>query len=197
MGRPDLTAVRSSEILDAFARCVARYGLEGSSLERVAEEAGMKRSIIRHYIGNRDDLVRALADRVIARYRARLEAFLQDAAGDKPIDQLLDFFFPAEARESTESVLVVEALIAAGEQFPEVTARMLEYVDDLIASTAGYLRRVFLDASRPRCWETAYGVVSICFNQESLSPLGLPPKYLRAARSSARRLMESLDSRIR
>ena len=41
MGRPNLTEVRTSEILDAFERCVARFGLEGSSLERVAEEAGI------------------------------------------------------------------------------------------------------------------------------------------------------------
>ena len=54
MGRPDLTEVRTAEILDAFERCVARFGLEGSSLERDAEEAGMKRSILRHYIGNRN-----------------------------------------------------------------------------------------------------------------------------------------------
>ena len=38
MGRPSLTEVRTVEILDAFERCVARYGLEGSSLERIAED---------------------------------------------------------------------------------------------------------------------------------------------------------------
>ena len=60
MGRPNLTEVRTAEILDAFERCVARYGLEGSSLERVAEEAGVKRSILRHYIGNRDEMITGL-----------------------------------------------------------------------------------------------------------------------------------------
>jgi hypothetical protein len=30
------------------------FGLEGSTLERVAEHAGMKRSVVRHYLGNRD-----------------------------------------------------------------------------------------------------------------------------------------------
>ena len=76
MGRPNLTEIRSAEILDAFERCVARYGLEESSLERVADEAGMKRSILRHYVGNREDLVQGLAERVVTKYRQNLREFL-------------------------------------------------------------------------------------------------------------------------
>ena len=64
MARPDLSAERSEQILDAFSRCVARSGLDAVSLEEVAGEAGVRRSIIRHYIGNRDDLVAAFLDRL-------------------------------------------------------------------------------------------------------------------------------------
>nr|MBC8289580.1 TetR/AcrR family transcriptional regulator [Planctomycetota bacterium] len=135
MGRPDLTAVRTAEILDAFEQCVARFGLEGSSLERVAEEAGMKRSILRHYVGNREDLVQALAERVASRYRARFEEFREGISDRNRPAQLLDFFFPHESAETTESILVVEALIGAGSEYPTVQTLMLEYVDDLVAGT--------------------------------------------------------------
>ena len=37
---------------------------KSSSLEKVADQAGMKRPIIRHYVGNRDDLILALTERV-------------------------------------------------------------------------------------------------------------------------------------
>ena len=82
MGRPDLTETRTTEILDAFERCVGRYGLDGSSLERIAEEAGMKRSILRHYVGNRTDLIHALTDRVVAGYRSQLQAFMDTLTDD-------------------------------------------------------------------------------------------------------------------
>ena len=65
MPRPDLTEQRTAEILDAFERCIVRHGLDGSSLEKIGEEAGMKRPILRHYVGNREALVMALAERVI------------------------------------------------------------------------------------------------------------------------------------
>ena len=78
MGRKSLAAARREEILDAFERCVVKYGLEGSSLEQIADEAGMKRSIIRHYIGNRDELVDQLVERAVGNYRAQvMQTFAQ------------------------------------------------------------------------------------------------------------------------
>ncbi|MEM7479305.1 MAG: TetR/AcrR family transcriptional regulator, partial [Planctomycetota bacterium] len=94
MGRPNLAEVRKVEILDAFERCVARFGLEGSSLEHIADEAGMKRSILRHYIGNRDDLVEALAGRVVQKYRGYVDCFVESVSSKNRVNQLIDFLFP-------------------------------------------------------------------------------------------------------
>jgi AcrR family transcriptional regulator len=194
MGRPSLTEVRREEILDAFERCVARYGLEGTSLERVAEEAGMKRSILRHYIGNREDLIDALAQRVVAKYQAHFQQFLDGASAEDRICRLLAFFFPDKPLGSTESVLVVESLIAAGDQHPNVRTLMLDYIDDLVAKTAKELRSAFPNATSGRCWSVSYGIISICFNQESLSPLGLPAKFLKAARACSKHLIQTLET---
>lgn len=192
MGRPDLTAQRTEEILDAFAQCVARFGLEGSSLERVAEEAGMKRSILRHYVGNREDLVLALARRVVSAYRSELAAFMDSLPETGAIRQLIDYYLPPQPRGSTESVLVIEALIAASELYPDVRELMMGYVDNVVDLTTARLQKEFPSASRQACWGVAYGVISVWFNQESLTSLQLPPKYLKAARSSVRKLIDSL-----
>lgn len=194
MGRPDLTELRTAEILDAFERCVARYGLEGSSLERVAEEAGMKRSILRHYIGNRDAMIAALADRVVRKYRLAFQQFLAEISDRHRIKQLLSYFFPDEPVESTADLLVVEALIAAADNDAAIRQQMLDYVDGLVGDLAQQLKLAVPTARPQQCWDVAYGLVSICFNQESLSPLRLPPKYLKAARSSAETLVRSLAS---
>ena len=76
MPRPSLKEQRTEEILDAFERCIHRVGLSGSSLEVIAEEAGMKRSILRHYIGNRDDILEALAARTISRYQSETDELM-------------------------------------------------------------------------------------------------------------------------
>jgi AcrR family transcriptional regulator len=194
MGRPNLTEIRTTEILDAFEHCVARYGLEGSSLERVAEEANMKRSILRHYIGNRDDLVNALAERVVTNFRTGLQAFFADTAERDRISRVLAFLFPNQPSGSTESILVVEALIAAGDRYPNVRQLMLSYVEDLIQQISKELAAAYPAATNQRRWAVAYGIISICLNQESLAPLELPGKYLNAARSSARTLIQSLKN---
>lgn len=192
MGRPDLTEVRTAEILDAFERCVARYGLHGSSLERVAEEAGMKRSVVRHYMGNRDEMVEALAQRVAADCRDHLDAFVSSISEGKRIEQLLAWFFPDSSHGTTDSLLAVESLIAAGEDYPKVRELMTAYVEGVVSMAAEQLRLAYPKAGRSQCWTVAYGLVGICFNHSSLSPLSLPTKYLKAARTSARALIETL-----
>ena len=194
MGRPNLSEVRTAEILDAFERCVARFGLEGSSLERVAEEADMKRSILRHYIGNRDQMIVALAERVVRKYQEAFQGFLEHVSDKDRTTQLLSYFFPNKPAESTNDILVVEALIAAGEQYPDVRKLMFGYVDGLVTKLAKQLRLAFPKARKQDCWNVAYGVVSICFNQESLSPMQLPPKYLKAARTCSEALVNSLET---
>ena len=154
----------------------------------------MKRSILRHYIGNRDEMIVALAERVVSKYRGAFQDFLGQTSDKNRPKELLSYFFPDKPVESTEDILVVEALIAAGEQYPDVRQLMFGYIDGLVTDLSKQLRLAFPDANKQECWNVAYGVVSICFNQESLSPMQLPPKYLRAARKCSEALFQSLEN---
>lgn len=192
MGRPDLSETRTAEILDAFEHCVGRYGLEGSSLERIAEQAGLKRSILRHYVGNRNDLVVALAEHVVAKYIVQLDSIADSISPDRRIDQLIQTLLPSRPVSTSESILVIESLIAASEQYEEVREQMSLYVDKVVKMIASQLQLEFAERTKQECWTVGYGVVCIWFNQESLSPLSLSPAYLKAARKSMRMLIESL-----
>ena len=94
MPRRDLSGERTEQILDAFERCIVRHGLDGSSLELVATEAGVKRSILRHYIGNRNEIVMAMANRAIERNLRSFKARVDGIAEMKRIDGLLKLLFP-------------------------------------------------------------------------------------------------------
>ena len=152
----------------------------------------MKRSILRHYVGNRDDLVDALAQRVIGKYGDRMQRFFGSLSDARPIEDMLAFFFPSKPVQTSQGLMVIESLIAAGEDNPEIRERVSQYVEQVVTMTADLLREVHPDAGRQQCWHVAYGIVSMWFNQESLAPLGLPAKYAKGARDCARRLIETL-----
>jgi AcrR family transcriptional regulator len=59
-GRPSNRDERYAQVMQALVRCVARFGLEGASLTQIAAEAGLSRPLIRHHLGNREDMIAAL-----------------------------------------------------------------------------------------------------------------------------------------
>ena len=105
---------------------------------------------------------------------------------------LVDFLLPAQPTGTTEELLIIEALIAAADQYPQVRKLVFESIDDFTQLVADQLKQISPQSSRKRCWEVAYGLVCISFNQESLQPLQLPKKYLYAARSVANGLIAEL-----
>ncbi|MEM8885439.1 MAG: TetR/AcrR family transcriptional regulator [Planctomycetota bacterium] len=187
MPRKSLAVERRAQILDAFTRCVATHGLEGTSLEQIAREAGVKRSILRHYVGNREDLIHALAERVAERYRAQLVRL----AAATSTRTLLGYLFPTDPTPPAE-MLAVEALIATSDQRPQVRDRIRALIDETVEATVDVLRRTHPDAPSGRRWTVAAGLVALSFNHDSLSPLQLPAKHGRAARANARALLDSL-----
>ena len=70
LARPSKKIERTEEILEAYERCVVRFGVEGATLQRVADECGLARPLLHHYVGNREDLLEALVGRFTARSEA-------------------------------------------------------------------------------------------------------------------------------
>lgn len=88
----------------------------------------------------------------------------------------------------------MEALIGGAREYDELQSMLTAYIDDLIEQVAKILRCEFSAAKPTACWNVAYGLISICFNHESLVPLALPAKYRKGARDASRRLMATLAS---
>ena len=57
-------------LIEATAASIARWGLEGTTLDRIAAEAGMSRATIYRRGTSRDELVLALTERAAATFRA-------------------------------------------------------------------------------------------------------------------------------
>ncbi|MEM9209285.1 MAG: TetR/AcrR family transcriptional regulator, partial [Pseudomonadota bacterium] len=112
MPRPSLKDERRAEILAAYERCIARHGVEGATLERIAEEAGLARALIRHNVGNKDELFASFLDRYLERASADVDDLFESLPETDRIPTLLEWLFdPAYA--STSEVSVTNALITA------------------------------------------------------------------------------------
>ena len=74
MARPSVKAKRTEEILQAYEHCIALYGVEGATLQKIAEVAGIARPLLRHHVGNSDDLLNMALKRFIERSDAMTKA---------------------------------------------------------------------------------------------------------------------------
>ena len=191
MARPSVKAERTEEILIAFERCVARFGVEGTSLERIAEESGLRRSLLRYYIGNRDELVEALTDRFIDKTTEVMEE-LYTGLPDKNTAEAMVYALFAPYDRTDSAVLVAEALIAAADRYPTVQDKLSSWYERFLDRVCDLIQADYPDVARDRCWTVSVGIVSIYFNADSMDTLKLSGRYREASIQSALLLLRSL-----
>ncbi|MBC8172114.1 MAG: TetR/AcrR family transcriptional regulator [Anaerolineae bacterium] len=192
MARKNLTEARTDEILDAFARCMVKYGLD-ASLEQVAEEAGMTRSIIRHYIGNREEVVNRLIERISQEYLQELREAEAHIPQGEMIAVTLDYLFGDEPGYDDYDKLIIDVMMTAKERYPQAKQSLMAMLDELVAMFTKDLRLAYPQASEIRCQEVAYSILCLAMSNESFLWMGMNPAYNTAARSSAEALLKSLE----
>ena len=192
MGRPSKKEERTEEILNAFYRCVARYGLEGSTLERIAEESGLKRSLVRHFVGNRDELVSMLVDRVLEQSNQQWQGFLSSLPAEKPSTELLEGLF-SDQHSDGEYILVIESLIFAAGRDAQLQQRMQAWMQGFTDDVEQLLKGEFASASEDQLSAVSFGLISLYFNLDSLAPLGMNDRYRQPALQAAKTLLNSLN----
>ncbi|MGI9612777.1 MAG: TetR/AcrR family transcriptional regulator [Acidimicrobiales bacterium] len=102
MGRPRMDDQRGREIVDAFLGLVAEKGLAETTLDDVAAAVDLRRGTVRHFVGNRRDLVVTAAERLIDRYEETFRAAVLDPPDAGATDRMLDFLFTEEDVLATE-----------------------------------------------------------------------------------------------
>ena len=191
MGRPSIKRRRSREILDAYETCVARHGVEGATLERVAAEAGLARSLIRHNVGNRADLLDALVARFLSNSETRTAEMIAGLPEHGPVPALIDRLFDRKQADVSQ-VLVAEALIAAAADNPKLAARLGDWVGAFVDAIAQVLEAAVPDAAKVDIEAVAAGITGIYFNVDSLASLGDPGGLRSASKRAALMLAVTL-----
>jgi len=192
-GRPPRSEERRLQILEAFERCVARSGLEATTLDDVAREAGLKRAMIRHYVGNRDDLVRDAVEHLSAEYLSRTAAGL-DAEGDAiGVDALLDYFFTGDfAFGMREQAQVVDSLLWVAASEVEACASLRGMYEGFAELIRKHLARCVPGADPDPLASAAWAIVCLADQNALMLGLGVSVERSHELRAIARSLVDSL-----
>jgi len=192
-GRPPRTEERRLEILEAFARCVASSGLEATTLDDVAREAGLQRAMIRHYVGNRDTLVRETLEHLAAQYLSRAAEALDAGGNALDVDALLDFFFLGDyVFGMPKQNRVFDTLLFAGASDPEASASLRAIYESIEELVRKHLVRLIPSAEHDRIGPVAWTIVCLAEQNIMMLGLGVPLERSQELREIARALVDSI-----
>ncbi len=191
MPRPSLKDTRTDEILEAFMRCVARYGLDGSTLERISEEAGIGRPLLRHYLGNREQMVAQFIDYVTRKFDGMTTELFDALPETNRMDVLIGALFGREDYQP-DNAAVFQAMVAASDRYPGIRASLLKFITGFEERVAGEIQRQKPQADAGSCAIAASGLTAIYFNTAAIMPLKPENHWQNRQRQAAQRLLENL-----
>jgi AcrR family transcriptional regulator len=191
MGRPSIADQRVAAILAATGRCIARHGIGGTTLEMVAAESGISRSHVRHYVGNRADLVALFRSRILERY-APPELAEAHAAGISTTELALRVLFDQAA--DLDDYAAIDAILAAARHDDSLRTDVLTAYTRLETFVADAIRADHPQWPDQQVAATASQVLMLSNGHATMASVGLASVDLSAARALAARLMEPLPS---
>ena len=146
--------------------------------------------LVRHYLGNRVEVDRALFDHIRERYVSRLQALAADRSSAERLTAILEGIFAGSSDDPTARL--VDTLLGASADDPVLRERLRGMYQELERLLASELAGAY-PRSRPAARrQVAYGIVCLAGMNESLIELGMPPGRSRAARACAEQLVASL-----
>lgn len=188
MPRPSLKDQRSAEILDAYLTCVVHFGLEGATQERIAAEAGVKRPLLRHYLGNREDMIAALTDHVVAGFSDTTQELAGHFSETGTPEQLIDALFSEDRGHDPRLMLAYQAMVTAADNYPGMREPLLQSFADFLAVIEAILARAHSDAAPALIRAVAQGIAASVLSIDALAPVS-PPKSWRADLKTAAEML--------
>ncbi|WP_299848275.1 TetR/AcrR family transcriptional regulator [uncultured Roseovarius sp.] len=173
-----------------MVRCVARFGLEGATLERIAAEAELSRPLIRHHLGNRKDMLHKLTSYVLSAFTERTDEMLASLPETGRPEALLNALFAEDRSVSSDMVMAFAALTARATEDQGLRDDCRRWILEFEKKIAAVLASGSENTGHPKFAEAATGVTAIYFNAASLAPLEMPRTWLLASRHAAQGLLE-------
>ena len=169
MARKSVKELRANEILDAFEICIARQGINNVTLADIGLQAGIKRPAIRHFVGNRDELRQALAQRYVDRAITHVNALEQSwpplqlkskaAIGSLMVDAIMT---------DENRFIALCNLFVIAKSNPKVNQNLKAWISVYTECLVNFLNSRF-KSTKPKLNEIAHGIVMTCIGLAAAS----------------------------
>jgi AcrR family transcriptional regulator len=193
VGRRSLQTERRAQILDACEAVVLDEGLSAASPSRVAAQIGLDRSTVHHYFRTQAELLGGLVERIVDGYLGEVRELSSSRGRDAGIREILDLLLSPEFSLPRYDRLVDE-FAAASHRDDEVRRQLRRLYRSLEKSSVEMFLKAMPAADPERVRDTAYTVYALVEGAYLLHAQGFPANRLRAARRTAHRLVEALQS---
>ncbi|GAA5030667.1 TetR/AcrR family transcriptional regulator [Microbacterium fluvii] len=194
MGRPSVAAERRTQIIEATLRCLETRGFAGTTLDRIAEEAGMARGHVRHFAGNRDDLLVDAARTFYFGFGDEIPAepsILPE--GTASVGDALAYLFDGFAEQTPDNAVALALIEAARSVEPIRPILVAAYV-----GTQSALERLLASAAPAAApalrAQVAYGILSLALGNVFMGDVEVSAERTALARAAADHLIASLRS---
>ena len=192
MGRSSVAVQRREQVLAAFARCIARSGFAGTSLEDVAAEAGLARGHARHYLGNRHDQVVALCEWVNTADQQDFDK-VRAATDDRArVDAVMHYLFDPSFYEPTDDQSVFLALFEEARRDDALRKMFLEGYQDVLDTITSALARSRPALPPAAARDIAYLLLSAAVGNAHLAQVGISATRTRRLGAVCRRALDLL-----
>ncbi|MFG2940347.1 TetR/AcrR family transcriptional regulator [Streptomyces sp. NPDC048282] len=184
VGRPSLAESRREQMLTAIAQCVGRFGLAASTQDVMARESGFSRPLLRHYLGNREEIIDALWDFLMQPYQQKMDAALSVGDPDDRLPRLLDFFFGPEMDRQPQDA-AIGALFNSAHEYPALQAKVDLTYRGIETQIAKQLQAMGDGVPTEEAEGVAFSILSLALGASDLSDFSFPPDRRAAARAAA------------
>lgn len=123
MARPSVADERRKQIIEATLKTIAERGIARTSLDRIADAAAMSRGHVRHFVGNREDL---LVDTARHFYSADDGTASILPIGISCLDEALAYFFGGAFTESSDDDAIVLGFVEMARTTPRIAEVLAE-----------------------------------------------------------------------
>lgn len=195
VGRPSVAAERRDQIFDAVERCLIEVGLANTTLDAIAERAGMTRSAIAHFVGNREAVIDAAVAHSVGWFVALAKSTVEDVDPPERIHRYLDFVLAANPRKS-ELIVVLDEVVAHAHHDDHARDQLRQGYVELEEFCRQMLADRFPDAEPARRNAVANSVVLLLREFDRVRSLGATDKPMslrRQVRETAESLIASLE----
>lgn len=189
MARPSVADERREQITEAALRTMAEHGVSETTLDRIATAAGMSRGHMRHFVGNREDLLVDAA-----------RAFYTPEGGEPAIlprdintlEGTLDYLFGEYFAAATSENSIVLGFVDLSRTMPKIAEVLSSAYLDTETRLEAMLAERYPEANPTARAEVSITILSTALGNVFLEEFNHDSQRLSRSRSALELLLRSL-----